>query len=304
MLAKVMTAIFKTNKMNSLFLRIADFDISVDLGGKLKSLPPNYNPFVVGEPANVIATVVFADEEIDIESYKKIGEFEDLGYKQEIFECEGRGYVFRIYDCEGALAATLNSDSKFENSKIYVSGKTGATATFGINNALMIVFAFSSAYHNTLTMHSSVIKRNEWGYMFLGKSGTGKSTHSSLWLKHIDGSQLLNDDNPVLRVVDNQVFVYGSPWSGKTPCYKQDKAKVGGIVMLSQKPYNKISKQNVASALSSLMCSTSIMIWDKPSYKKLIGTMSSVISLVGLHHLECLPDKEAAKLSYNTIGRD
>ena len=112
---------------------------------------------------------------------------------------------------------------------------------------------------------------------------------------------LLNDDNPGLRVIDDKVFVYGAPWSGKTPCYKQRKAEVGALVMLEQKPYNYIERQGIINALSSLMCSCSIMIWDKPSYNSIMNTMSEVITFVPIYHLSCLPDKEAAELSYKTI---
>ena len=57
--------------------------------------------------------------------------------------------------------------------------------------------------------------------MLLGKSGTGKSTHSRLWLKYIPDTKLLNDDNPAVRIMDNNtIMIYGTPWSGKTPCYK------------------------------------------------------------------------------------
>ena len=36
--------------------------------------------------------------------------------------------------------------------------------------------------------------------MFLGPSGTGKSTHARLWLQYIDSTELVNDDNPVVRI--------------------------------------------------------------------------------------------------------
>ncbi|MBO6066250.1 MAG: transposase, partial [Lachnospiraceae bacterium] len=87
--------------------------------------------------------------------------------------------------------------------------------------------------HVHLLMHASVTMHAGKGYLFLGKSGTGKSTHSQLWINNIEGCELLNDDNPVLRVEDDgSVRVYGSPWSGKTPCYRNLDVPVGAIVDL------------------------------------------------------------------------
>ena len=49
--------------------------------------------------------------------------------------------------------------------------------------------------------------------LFQGKSGTGKSTHSGLWLKHIPGCELLNDDNPIVHFNRNK----GKPQSTVRP---------------------------------------------------------------------------------------
>ena len=131
--------------------------------------------------------------------------------------------------------------------------------------------------------------------MFLGKSGTGKSTHSSLWLKHIEGTELLNDDNPVIRVIDGTVYVYGSPWSGKTPCYKNEYLPLGGIVRLSQAPYNKIVPLRPLMAYTALMPSCSCMMWDPRATEALHKSVEKVITAVRCWHLECLPDEDAAR---------
>ena len=73
--------------------------------------------------------------------------------------------------------------------------------------------------HNphSIAIHSSVIVHSGRAVLFLGESGTGKSTHTRLWREHIPGAQLLNDDSPIVRVVEGVPTVFGSPWSGKTP---------------------------------------------------------------------------------------
>ena len=49
---------------------------------------------------------------------------------------------------------------------------------FVLNNFLMMLYAFNAARHHTLLMHASVVATETGkGYLFLGKSGTGKSTH-------------------------------------------------------------------------------------------------------------------------------
>ena len=60
------------------------------------------------------------------------------------------------------------------------------------------------------------MRNNNYGYAFIAKSGTGKSTQVSMWLRYIAGSDLMNDDNSYCSVfIDNEFWIFGSPWSGK-----------------------------------------------------------------------------------------
>lgn len=293
--------------MKPYYLKIADLyvKILVEARGIFEVLPDNYSPFLADSDYMVdcLSEILITDEPICFDSKKAVARFNDLGFVQEVFKGRNDGYVFRVFDTSNRLVATMKVDDRFKCNRINFAMCDERSLQFGFDNMMMIAFAFSSAYFGCLMMHSSVVLKDGWGYLFLGRSGTGKSTHSSLWLKNIKGASLLNDDNPAVRVVDGSVFVFGTPWSGKTPCYKQQKAKAGAFVMLQQKPYNKIIRQNVLLGLSSLMSSCSIMIWDKMSYNKLIDSMSLILSLVPVYTLECLPDNDAAKLSYNSIKR-
>lgn len=173
-----------------------------------------------------------------------------------------------------------------------------------INNAMMLLFTLYSTLRDTLMIHSSVTVFEGKGYSFLGKSGTGKSTHSSLWLKYIEGTWLLNDDNPVIRLeADGTPYIYGSPWSGKTPCYKNERVPLGGIVRLEQAPYNKITRLKGLEAYTAFLPSCSSLKWKRNLEDALCQTVETVVGKVGVWHLECLPDEAAARLSNSSITR-
>ena len=113
----------------------------------------------------------------------------------------------------------LMTSEDYKEAVVYVqSSRAERLSKFALDNALMLMYAAGTIGEDTLLIHASVIMNDDEGFVFLGRSGTGKSTHSRLWLENIEGSQLLNDDNPVVRKIDGQVRVFGSPWSGKTPC--------------------------------------------------------------------------------------
>lgn len=173
---------------------------------------------------------------------------------------------------------------------------------FVVNNALMLLYALSTAVKDTILIHSSVAVADGLGYAFLGKSGTGKSTHTRLWLNNIAGAWLLNDDNPVVRVDEKgDAMVYGSPWSGKTPCYRNAGVPLRAIVRLSQAPYNKINRLTGVSAYAALAPSASSMKWEKSMADGLHETISKIVMSVGIFHLECLPDADAARICHNAI---
>ena len=136
-------------------------------------------------------------------------------------------------------------------------------------------------------------------YLFLGHSGTGKSTHARQWLQAFSDAWLLNDDNPILRVMeDGEVRVYGSPWSGKTPCYKNAHARVGGIIKLSQAPYNQLQPLTLPQAYAYMLSSASGLKMNHQMADDMYNSIKHIITHVKCHHLNCLPNTDAAEVCF------
>lgn len=164
------------------------------------------------------------------------------------------------------------------------------------NTAMDFCFLLATACRGTLLTHSSSIVYDGRAYIFLGKSGTGKSTHSRMWLKAIEGTVLMNDDHPVVRVHDDgRVIAYGSPWSGKTPCYKNMSAPLGGVIRISRAPYNKARRLSPIESYASLMTSCSGMTWERQLADGKDATLQNVIKSVPCWVMECLPDEDAGR---------
>ena len=185
----------------------------------------------------------------------------------------------------------------------------GRTARFsGDMNERLLRFACWMAYgvavapHKTVAIHTSTICYRNRAVMFLGESGTGKSTHTRLWRENISGAQLLNDDSPIVRVIDGRACVYGSPWSGKTHCYKDECYPLAACVRLSQAPYNRITRLNVLAGYAALHPSCPPgFAYDERLYDYVSGFLSDVLGTVPVYHMECLPDAAAAQMSCKTI---
>jgi hypothetical protein len=238
---------------------------------------------------------------VDPDSTKVLNEVSDvLGHWFCLMETE-QNYIFEIQCVEKGNYYRMMTDKLFSTATAHIDRKDNV-AGVALSSFLMIVFAQSAVLHKTLLIHSSVIVNDQKGYAFLGKSGTGKSTHSALWLRYIDGSDLLNDDNPAVRIEeDGNVSIYGTPWSGKTPCYKNRKALLKALVRLEQAPENRFAWKKGTEALITLLPSCSSMRWSALLYNGMCNILEEVIHKVPVAYLKCLPDKDAALVCYNEV---
>lgn len=265
------------------------------------ALLPSFAPFETTEEGTLLFQLTVDDSHQWVETGEEVGQFDCGGNNFGVYHSTDGTYRFELANECHLLCATLETDATFKKCTVALKATGHNDREFGLNNAIMLVYAFASAPYGTLLMHSSVVRNNGKGYLFLGLSGTGKSTHTRLWLQHIDGSDLMNDDNPVLRVDDEGVTVYGSPWSGKTPCYRNISAPVGALVQLQQRPENSIRSMKVLECFASMLPSISTMKWDKRIYTQHCDTITRMLQHVPMYHLGCLPDEEAARLSHETI---
>jgi len=167
-----------------------------------------------------------------------------------------------------------------------------------LNDFIMFAFIYSSAYHHTVLLHASCVKYNKYGIAFIGPSGIGKSTLSSLWLKYIKGSFLLNDDQPAVRLINGKLHIYGTPWSGKTSCFKNDNAELVAVFNLEQAANNEAKRLTPIRAFQYLLSSSSMMREDKDTFKLIADTLSLIAQNVNVFHLRSAPYKDAANLSF------
>ncbi|MBQ2422171.1 MAG: hypothetical protein II285_04265 [Flavobacteriales bacterium] len=206
------------------------------------------------------------------------------------------GYILILKPCEEQALYMWTPDGE---DTVYMCGNMSVRL---FRFAMWVGFGLMTLPYDTVGIHSSCIVYKDYAVLFLGESGTGKSTHTRLWRENIEGSNLLNDDSPFIRVENGKVWAYGSPWSGKTPCYKQERYELKACVRLSQAPFNKIKKLPVLQAYGAIHPSCPPeFAYDGKLYDHIGGFVDKLLRGVDFYHLSCLPDRDAAILSHNTI---
>ena len=264
----------------------------------------SFKPFEIEGDCTAEPTMtLIMDCPIDEADYPVTKVIHDFEFEQDYATGElarfADGYRFAIKR-QGKTYLYIKKDGSniVESNLGYVGEVDIALLRFGLWTMFGIVIAPLGA----IAIHSSVVVKEHEAILCLGESGTGKSTHTRLWRENIEGSRLLNDDSPIVRIIDGKCIVYGSPWSGKTPCYVNKNVPARAFMRLSQAPYNKIHRLPALSAIGAILPSCPpAFAYDSALQDHICNTVSDIISCTPVYHLECLPDAAAAELSYSTI---
>lgn len=297
------------------YYRVAEHFFSLQVEAPYWDQIANYAPFRVSETEVNQSAFRFALQaqvmpQLDLTDLGKaffVDSSDDDMPRIEVYQT-ACGWTFRVsIHKQSPVACVILANADFSEITMQCEPEHFA---FALNNAAMLMYAFSTVPYLTLEMHAAVIVRRGQAQLFLGKSGTGKSTHARLWLEAFPSAWLLNDDNPILRLFPDrqqpdgraEVRVYGSPWSGKTPCYKNASAPVAAIVKLSQAPENKMRTLPLPEAYAYMLSSASGLKVKPEMMDYLYTTISQLIQSTGMYQLDCLPNTAAAHLCYNTIN--
>lgn len=291
--------------------RVADWAFAMTLPDEWQDRLFNYEPFLSGDEGNdavlfhLSAVNQLPTTHAEMDHVFTDSSDEDMPRIEVYRKMEGNkviSWLFRVsMTREGAVASEIWTTGDFHEAQLLLHT---ADYRFGVDNAAMLLYAFTTAHRHTLEMHASVTVRHDIGYLFLGKSGTGKSTHSMMWMEAFQDARLLNDDNPILRLLDDgSMRVYGSPWSGKTACYINRSVPVGGIVKLTQAPHNEIRPLRLPEAYAYMLSSASGLKVIPEMMDALYDTISAMIQTIRVYGLECLPNTEAAEVCYNAVSK-
>ena len=157
--------------------------------------------------------------------------------------------------------------------------------------------------HNVFLMHSSVIVADGYAYAFTAKSGVGKSTHTSLWLKNVPGSRVLNGDKPLYRLEsDGSLTVFGTPWNGKEGWGENSSAPLAAVCFIERGIENSIRRATEDECINRLMHQLYLR-GSRTSVAQQLVLMDALVRAVPYYVLACNVSDEAALLSWSTMKK-
>ncbi len=154
-----------------------------------------------------------------------------------------------------------------------------------------------------IMLHSSCIVVDDKAYAFSADSGTGKSTHAQLWLKHFGKrAYMLNDDKPAIRIINGKVYACGTPWSGKYDYSSPEIVELAGICFLERSDNNWIKRAETSKAVFNIFSQT-VRALNSEKMDSLFNVIDKIFALVPLYEMGCNISDEAVMTAYNAMSK-
>lgn len=154
-----------------------------------------------------------------------------------------------------------------------------------------------------LLMHGAVVAVDGQAYLFTAKSGTGKTTHTRLWMRQFgDRAVMVNGDKPLLHITSEGVTVYGTPWDGKEHLSTNTSCPLKALCILTRSETNHIERISKKEALP-MLCQQSYRPCSPIGTQKMLALVNRLGSSVPLYRLGCNMEPEAALVAYHGMNQ-
>ena len=151
--------------------------------------------------------------------------------------------------------------------------------------------------YDTFLMHGSAVCVDGEAYLFTAPSGTGKTTHTRLWLSHIPGAFVVNGDKPLIRLRGDRAEVCGTPWAGKEGMQTNTVVPLRAICLLARGQENRI-EETTFQELYPILFQQTYRPAEKAAMQKTMELIKRLGTCVKLCRLQCNMDPEAALVAY------
>lgn len=201
----------------------------------------------------------------------------------------------------------IEFDKNSNDTKILLSGRTKQEPNMTLEdweyNQTGYVFSRALVEYNGFCLHASAISVNNKAILFSAPSGTGKTTHTNLWLQYFgkDRVNIFNDDTPAIRQVIDKFYAYGTPWAGSSRVNSNIKVPIAAIVFLKQSKENTIRKLNIKEAINQLFFQAILPKHNNKKVDKILCIIDQIIRKIPVYEMRCRIDNDAVKTVYKAV---
>jgi len=286
---------------NPVYLNIAGINIAIAAKCPCLKKSPGvpYSCFIVEKTAITdLSTQVFLDVKTDFVSGESIFDTEyswmlnslkkDYFYQDRLLRKDYAPYVRQ---------ALIKKD--YSKANVFCSRK--AVKEKGLVNWVLdlplgqFLMASIFAERKSLILHSCAVKYKGQGLLFMGESGSGKSTIAKIWRK-LKGAVVLSDERIVVRKIKNKFQVFGTPWTGSAFAFANEQAPLSRIYLIEHAKKNFIEPLMPHEASAVFLSNIRLPLWDKEKTALVMEIADDFLSSVSIFKLGFKPTQEVLKL--------
>lgn len=157
--------------------------------------------------------------------------------------------------------------------------------------------------YSGIYLHASAVVVENKAYLFSAVSGTGKSTHTGKWLELFgESAYILNDDKPVIRVLEDGIYAYGTPWSGKHDISVNKKVPLQAICFIERDTANWVKPIDEQEA-TIRMYHASLKKLTSEQLSKQMDIIEQIINRIPVYRMGCTPTIDAAQMAYDVMSK-
>lgn len=139
-------------------------------------------------------------------------------------------------------------------------------------------------------MHACGINDGGRGFVFIGPSGSGKTTLARLWKGH-QHVTVLGDECLVIRRIENQYRVYGTPWTGREKFASPEGIPLEKVFFIRHADKNVISPKKEINVVENLLAQ-SFSSYDRAAMQYTLDFCSELSQRIPSYDLGFVPTEE------------
>ena len=133
--------------------------------------------------------------------------------------------------------------------------------------------------YGDLLLHAAAIQIDEDGYAFIGHSHAGKSTLARSFSKD-QAVKVLGEDQAVLRLIDGEFWLFGSPWHFYSSLFAPDGVRLKGLFFLDGKGKTDSLLLEPLRGVSGIMQTAFIPYYDPAAVERIMDRLGQLSELV------------------------
>src|SRR5258708_36029492 len=176
------------------------------------------------------------------------------------------------YELEGAVLRAFANEIRFD----------GVENQYALDSMIRVFLTWKLLSHSGFLLHAATVMRSGKAYVFMGRSGAGKSTVASL---SPEGS-VVTDEISLLRRENGVWRAYGTPfWGEFRAAGSNTSAPVAGIFRLLQAAENRVTALRTAAILRTLLPNVLFFSAEAEANRRLLEILTKAATEIPCYEL-------------------